>query len=455
MAKSPPPPPFRTAEPHWPARIFALLLGTFLGLALLKFGNPPVMDAFVTRPEALIEWLIFPWPIGIAYPLLGLVGCVGLFAWQWRPDIAKWLLALPAIWLAWQFIAATQSVSPELSDLVLPHFIVCTIAFYLGALGLSRPEARGFFWLPLGVGFGLCLYSGLAQHFGGLEQTRQYFWTYVYPTQPDIPPEYLQKMQSNRIFSTVFYPNAFAGALLLLFPPVATWIWQAKQRFTIGARSLLVAVLAASAVGCLVWTGSRGGWLLALLAGFTVLLHQNFPRRLKWAMIVCLFVAGGAGFFWKNLDYLKRGATSVVARFDYWEAAWKTAVAHPVLGSGPGTFAVAYESIKRPESEMARLAHNDYLQQASDAGFPGFLFYAAWIGGFLWVGYRRLNWQREPLAAAVWLGVATWALQSVIEFALYVPALAWSAFTFAGWLCGRERETVRQEPLPAPNLPAR
>jgi O-antigen ligase len=455
MPKPTPSPLPRTPEAHWPARIFAALFGTFLGVALLKFGNPPVMDSFVARPESMIEWLIFPWPIGVGYPLLGIVTFVGLFAWRWRPDIPKWLLGLPAIWLAWQFIAATQSVSPPLSQVVLGHFVACVICFYLGLLGLNRTEARAFFLLPLVVAFSLIVYIGLAQHFGGLEETRQYFWTYIYPTEPNIPPEYLQKMQSNRIFSTVFYPNAFAGALLLLLPPLAAWIWQAKQRFTIGARSLLVGVFLASAAGCLYWTGSKGGWLLALLVGFVALLHQNIARRIKWALIFAFLVAGGAGFYWKNLDYMKRGATSVVARFDYWQAAWQTAMNKPILGSGPGTFAIAYEAVKKPESEMARLTHNDYLQQASDSGFPGLLTYAGFIGGLLWIGYRKLNWPQEPLAAAVWLGVTAWTAQSFIEFTLYVPALAWPAFALAGWLLGRERESIRQNPSPTPNLPPR
>ncbi len=42
------------------------------------------------------------------------------------------------------------------------------------------------------------------------------------------------------------------------------------------------------------------------------------------------------------------------------------------------------------------------------------------------------------LTFAVWLGVLGWALHSFAEFGLYVPALAWTAFAFLGWLLGRE-----------------
>jgi hypothetical protein len=37
----------------------------------------------------------------------------------------------------------------------------------------------------------------------------------------------------------------------------------------------------------------------------------------------------------------------------------------------------------------------------------------------------------------VWLGVLGWSLQGLVEFGLYIPALAWPAFAFLGWLLGR------------------
>ncbi|MEK7780231.1 MAG: O-antigen ligase family protein [Verrucomicrobiota bacterium] len=437
------------------AMIFALLFGAFLGLALLKFGTPSVMDKFVETPTKSIEWLIFVWPFQIAWPLVGVVVIAGLFAFRWRGFAPRWLMVMPVIWLCWQFIAGTQSVDPQLTRGVLVHFIVCLTCFYLGAFCLNRTGVTAFLLWPLALAFGMLLGIGLNQHFGGLEESRKYFWTYIYPTLPSVPPEYIKKMQSNRIFATVFYPNAFAGALLLLLPPLLAWIWQAKARLTMGARSFLCGALGVGAAACLYWTGSKGGWLLALLVGFVTLLHQTFSQRLKVILVCVLLVTGGAGFYWKNREYMQRGATSVVARFDYWRAAWQTAVSKPAFGSGPGTFAIAYQAVKKPESEMARLTHNDYLQQASDSGFPGLVTYGAFIGGLLWVGYRRLDWKNSPVNCGVWLGLAAWAVQSSFEFTLYVPALAWTAFALAGWLLGSSRETIRQNPSPAPNLSRR
>src|SRR5262249_53337746 len=135
--------------------------------------------------------------------------------------------------------------------------------------------------------------------------------------------------------------------------------------------------------------------------------------------------------------YFHKGATSAVARFDYWQAAVQITKDHPIFGTGPGTFFIPYQKIKRPESEVSRLTHNDYLEQASDSGIPGLLLYAGFVvGGLIWIA-RRKGFLSDWRNFAVWLGVLGWSLQSLMEFSLYIPALSWSAFAFLGWMMGQ------------------
>ena len=195
----------------------------------------------------------------------------------------------------------------------------------------------------------------------------------------DVAPEYLKKISSNRIFATLFYPNALAGALLLLLPVTLAALWQLRTLLTPAARWFLMAMAGAAGLGCLYWSGSKGGWLLMLLVGLVALLRVPFSLRLKVALVTGVLLVGLAGFFWKHAAFFQKGATSVSARFDYWRAAAQTAKDNPIFGTGPGTFAIAYQKIKRPESEMARLVHNDYLEQASDSGVPGLLAYTLFI----------------------------------------------------------------------------
>ena len=206
--------------------------------------------------------------------------------------------------------------------------------------------------------------------------------------------------------------------------------------------------------------------------GLVALLRLPFRREFKMAIACGVLVIGLGGFFWKYSSFFQRGATSVSARFDYWEAAVKTTLAHPVSGTGPGTFARPYQALKRPESEMSRLVHNDYLEQASDSGFPGFIAYGVFIVAGLYYASSRFHFTllhpgdaggtgtdtgvpqktassrgntqgtagSDPgdwLVFCVWLGILGWAVQGVVEFGLYLPALAWPAFTLLGWLLGK------------------
>ena len=430
------------------SRVFAGLFGGFLGLTLLKFGNPPVTEKWVEPPTDIWQFLVgYPWPIAWAYGLLALIGVVGMAVARRKSAAPWWLIALPIVWLVWQFLAGTQSADPALTKLTLKHFAACVLCFYLGYFSLSQVQRVWPFWLGLVCGLMLVLAVGWEQQFGGLKETRDFFYREIYPRMKEVPPEYLKRMSSNRIFSTLLYPNVLAGALLLLLPVTLSALWQLRGLLTVAARWFLIGLIGIAGLACLYWSGSKGGWLLMLLLGLVVLLRLPFSQRLKILLVTGVLVTGLAGFFWRHLTFFEKGATSVSARFDYWRAAVQTAKEKPLLGTGPGTFAIAYQKIKKPESEMARLTHNDYLEQASDSGLVGLLAYTLFIAGALTWSYPRGGKtsamdQDDWLTFAAWLGVLGWSLQSLMEFGLYIPALAWPAFTFFGWLLGQRKATT-------------
>jgi O-antigen ligase len=111
----------------------------------------------------------------------------------------------------------------------------------------------------------------------------------------------------------------------------------------------------------------------------------------------------------------------------------QTAKTHPVFGTGPGTFSIPYKHLKAPEAEMAKLAHNDYLEQATDSGMVGFLAFSGFTWGsmaLLYRGCQRNGW----FLLLIWIGLLGWCLQAFIEFGLYIPALAWPVFLLFGVL---------------------
>ena len=201
------------------------------------------------------------------------------------------------------------------------------------------------------------------------------------------------------------------------------------------------------------WTGSKLGWLVAMAVGGLFLLRLKWPAGLKIAAIAAVAIIGLGIFAARFHTYFAAGATSVGARLDYWRAVVQTTGKNPLFGTGPGTFQRPYAQLKPPDAEMARLAHNDYLEQFSDSGIPGGIFYLAWIALALATIGRKI-WKPEKAAPpkehgqpalsteptgelsalrfAILAGVLGWFTQGIGEFGLYIPALAWTAFTLLG-----------------------
>ena len=427
-------------------QVFALLLGVVFALALLKLGNPVIMESHLVVPGDAYEFVLDPWPAAWGYGLLLAVALLGGSLLRWRRDVPRLMVILPALWLGWQILATGQSSAPTLSTLTLVHFGSCVVCFYLGLFVLGRQAEPNQFWIPLLIGFAFVMLSGFLQHFGGLEATRQYFWNEIYPKSNNLPPDLVKRMSSTRVFATLFYPNTLAGVILLWLPIQLAVIWSWRTRFTPGARGLLMALVSGAGLACLFWSGSKGGWLLMLVLGFGGILALPFSRRLKLALVGGVLVLGLAGFVIKYAGFFQKGATSVVARFDYWEAAAKITAAHPLLGSGPGTFGQSYKAIKRPESEMALITHNDYLEQACDSGIPGFLLFTSFVIGCLVLTWRRARGQQSGVRWAVWLGLLGWSLHATVEFPLYIPALAWPAFALFGWLLAQPANPIDTSP---------
>lgn len=255
-------------------------------------------------------------------------------------------------------------------------------------------------------------------------------------------PAVLDKFKKGRVMGTLVYPNALAGIIILLLPVSLTLAFSKKLRPAIRAATIALTIFLG--FGGLFWSGSKFGWLLAMAVGALYLLRLNWATKLKIAVIVIVAVLGLGIFAARFHNYFAKGARSVVARFDYWRAAAQTTVANPIFGTGPGTFQRPYAKIKSPDAEMARLAHNDYLEQFSDSGIPGGIFYVGWIFLALVIVGKQIWKNSDAISFAIFAGLFGWFVQGFAEFSLYIPALAWTAFALLGCLIGNQFDKNRQ-----------
>ena len=454
-------------------RVFLILTGVWLFTALFLFGNPVILD-YLHPPKSVILGGESPPSVRQYLGILAVLGlaCVLGFSrlakpkLQLPPGVPKRLAWLPAAWLGWQLLSFLQTEDRAMSLATMIHFASCLAAFYLGLFVLGRMRLAKLALWGAALGLMLNLADACIEKTGGLEQARKSIIAQIESGELDpatlpakardagktIPPEIekqiatlppgtaakvrqlpielVKRMYSTRLYGHMFYPNALAGLILLLLPvSLALLLGQGRWRLP---RAALALGLAAVGLACLYWSGSKAGWLIAIALLGAWFLHLPVPKKMKLGLAGAAMVLGLAGFAVKYADYFDRGATSVGARFGYWRAAVQTAMEEPLLGTGPGTFQLAYKRHRAPGAEPTRLTHNDYLQQASDSGWPGFALYAAFIGGAAWIlARRRLD---DPLLIAVRLGLLAWALQGFVEFGLYIPALAWPAWLMLGWL---------------------
>ncbi len=424
------------ARPVPPPRgaAFAGVFGLVLALGLLKFGNPVILDALVGTPTNFVEWRVFAWPLRFAYPLLALALMVALplLRAPLRIDLPRACWWSLLAWYACQVAATLGAVDRPLALPILLHFTALVVCVLLGGQALARAEVLRTFWICLAGAFLVVLALAAEQRFGGLEATRKMILESA--AGRTLPPEYLARIRSNRVFSTLVYPNALAGAVLLLLPVTVVLAHTlALRRGPLAARAV-AALVAAAGLAVLVWSGSKAGWLIAVLMGLVVLAQCPIPARIRLAGALGLVVVGLGAFAGLYAQKLKAGATSVSARFDYWSAALTGVKERPWTGHGPGGFKRVYSRVKRPESEMAQLVHNDYLQQGVDSGLPGFFFYLAFATTSLLAVIRQRAWRHDAVTAAVALGVLGWWVQGGVEFGLYIPATSWCAFALLGWL---------------------
>jgi hypothetical protein len=440
--------------------LYALGFGLFLGLAILKFGNPVILDQKIPPPVSPSEFWADAWPTHWANWILlplALTGAALVFASRPRWPGTRWLWLLPLLWFGWQLLSAMETVDGNLTAMTLWQFAGCLACYFIGAFIFGRE--RAWQWLLIGVlaAFAFCLVRGINQRLFEFPASRQLLlegertgWTNITPAMllemkrdravintngvDVLNPAILSKFAKGRVMGTLMYPNALAGLILLLLPVSLVLAFNSTKRLRPSVRATVITLAMILGGAAFFWTGSKLGWLIAMAIGGVCLFRLRWPARLKWAALVAVMVIGLGIFAIRFHGYLAAGATSVGARFDYWRAAVEITFEHPLLGTGPGTFQRPYAQLKSPTAEMARLTHNDYLEQFSDSGIAGGILYGAWIFLSLATIGRRVWRSGDPANFAIYLGVFAWFVQGFGEFSLYVPALAWTAFTLLGVL---------------------
>ena len=332
----------------------------------------------------------------------------------------------------------TLSIAPHNTRAQLLILVCCICVYFLAQIAVRRQAARKrlvAFLLILGSFEAL---YGLVEYLSGYQRIFGY----------------IKKYNLEEATGTYVNRNHFAGFLEMVIPfGLALLLYQnsksaaraqqsAKKLKTIlsgnnlprtGLRLFAVVIMSAG----LFFSRSRMGMVAALAALILmVVLYATQGRTGIWpatvslacvALLVLWLGAGNALGRFGNIsdEYLSSGES----RFSLWQGTARLIAGHPLLGSGLGTFPVAFTAVQNTFlGKFVNHAHNDYLEIASDLGLPAALLLFGAIVGLLFRVGRRVVSVEPRFDKAVALGclgsIVAILLHSLTDFNLYIPANA-------------------------------
>jgi O-antigen ligase len=265
-----------------------------------------------------------------------------------------------------------------------------------------------------------------------------------------------------RIFGAFNNPNLFAAYLITLLPlPLAACLaWSprmprpavAPARLWAAAPALTVLCVAAGTTA-LFMTGSKGA-LAALVAAMVAVLALGFWRRVHvgalavMAVLVVSALVGGKTLLGRVETATTTEAHSSQFRVLTWKGAARMAAAHPLAGTGVGTFGSAFSEYA--VAGWTGAAHDAYLQTAAETGVPGLILFLIPLGASaLWLfrAMRRGSSWTALLAAGALAGVLAAAAHNVVDYGWTIWAPTAVMWALVGLGVGREDPANRPLPL--------
>jgi O-Antigen ligase len=199
--------------------------------------------------------------------------------------------------------------------------------------------------------------------------------------------------QTTLLAAPLGYANALGALCAIGLAVVAVLAWHGRRNRLVAVGAAIAAVLL---IVALALTSSRGSW--AALAAALVVMGAGQRRRLAAAAVAVGLAAVSL------LTVFTAAPGLLQARGAYWQAAWQVVKRHPFLGSGAGTYDLAwaaYGDIGRWEEALD--AHSLYVETLAELGVLGFvLVLCLLVPAAVAVGSGRLSLgQSAALAGAV------------------------------------------------------
>jgi O-antigen ligase len=246
---------------------------------------------------------------------------------------------------------------------------------------------------------------------------------------------------------------------------LAAFAWLAWRHGPGNRAHSFAKLLAAIPLAALSLSGTRGAYIAAACGLAAFFLSGPAARKPRtWCVMLAILLLplcfstprGKILSLFEPATYTHPGST-VHMRLPAWSAGWNMALDRPFLGNGYGTnsFQKLYEKkylkryIKRfDDSELKPHAHNNYLEIASEIGFPGLAFFLG-LNAFIALGLWRRRLETAECSRPALLGLLVAInIYGLANYSLRfsIGALIWVLLALMAVDCSRES---RVAPLPA------
>ena len=432
---------------HTMNRIFEI--GLIGGLILAAFAFGGTETAYFSIVQITL--------LGLGVLLL--VTYNSVFVRDARPPVAIPFLLVAFVLVQWVHLPGSRnsldaasfsgiSIAPYQTLSQLLALVAYLAAFYLTVAVVRQPNGgRRVVFALLGLGMFEACY-GLFQYLTGWQQ----IFTYA------------KTINLEMATGTYINYDHFAGLLEMIFPFALACAYDQFQRIPASHRGMgrllgvwgreeshkliLWLFLAIVFLAAIAFSESRMGLISAIVSALllAILVGTTRRRRISAGVLTLAFlVAGLCMVVWI-------GPEPVIARFetldrhhagparDRW-AIWKDTAqligGHPWLGTGLGTFSVAYPSVQTAfAGKFVSHAHNDYLEFAAELGIPAALLL---FGAVFYVllqctrsFYCSASRSEKTVALGCFGSLLAISLHSLTDFNLHIPANALVFFVVLG-----------------------
>lgn len=346
------------------------------------------------------------------------------------------------LWMAWQISAGKLVVgwnplfAPMLAFLGV---VLVQIAFHRSAY---LYDSLSELWLYIAYGI-LVFVAVQMQRAGGLSRFLLRFGTTmalfgsvyaVFAVLQGFTSEgniyWLIKPRAGSPYGSYVNHNHYAGLMELLLPFALVLSFSGSVR---GAkRGLLVfaaTLMAASVFLC----QSRGGMFAVIVETvfLAIFWMRKFSPRKSAAVFVAFCLVTALFLAWIAPQQVGSRMTNLhdPARWLIHRDSLRMFAAHPLLGSGFGTFATAFPRYRVfYDGFFINHAHDDYLELLLETGLAGFAVGLWFLVVLYWEGLRKLRAARisppELIGAAALAGCTGLWAHSFMDFNLHIPANA-------------------------------